>query len=196
MKINKTIYPLGLKKFTSIFCLLILFLATACEQQSVGVEQGGQTIDINLNIFLGLKAVPDDGTEQERKVTSLRVYAFHANGYLDKMEYVQRATGLTGNPYVMDMTVFSGQKTFCLVANEPSRLTSALSDVKSQLELQALTMQTSDITFGDPSQVLLPMTSTTSVTITPNQTAPVSLSLERAVAKVEMTFIKIPTIRM
>lgn len=181
---------MGLKKLTAIFCLLLLFVATACEQQSAGVATDEQTVDINLNIFLGLKAVPDNGTEQERKVTSLRVYAFHPNGYLDKMEYVENATGLTGNPYVMDMTVFSGQKIFCLIANEPSRLTSVLSSIKNRWDLQALTMQTSDFTFNDPVQGLLPMTSTTSATITSNHTTPVNLSLERAVAKTEIKIIK------
>lgn len=192
MKRTKYIYPSHLGQLNSLFALLalfVLFFTTGCEQYSTEVAQDKPSVNLSLNIFLGLQATSDDGTQQERKVTSLRVYAFHANGYLDKMTY-DPINGLTSEPYVKEMTVFPGKKTFCLVANEPSRLSASLANIKNIWDLQALTLEKSDITFSSSEQVLLPMTSITSVTITAGQAETVNLSLKRAVAKVELKFIK------
>lgn len=184
-----TIYTLLTKRFPLLPLLLSLltFLFACCSSEENPETDGSVPVDIDLNIYLSLKsAVPDDGTPQERLLTSLRVYVFHKNGYLDNIGYAYNASGLTGDPEIMQMTVYSGDKTFCVIGNEPSSLTSSLQNIKNLWDLQALIMNDDFNLAG----ALLPFASTEQETITPGHTAPVRIGLQRAVAKAEMKIIK------
>lgn len=170
-----------------LLLLLLAFLLTCCASADTPGADGSEPVDVDLNIYLGFKsAALYDGTPQEQLLTSLRVYVFFKNGYLDNTDYVYNASGLTGNPEIRQMTVYSGDKTFCIIGNEPSGLTSSLQNIKNLWDLQALMV--SDI-FNLPG-ALLPFTATKQETITPGHTAPIQIGLQRAVAKAEMKIIK------
>lgn len=184
---NISIYT-SFYKMKLLLPLLALLLA-GCIGENDTPTDDGERVDIDLNIHLGLKAaMPHDGTPQERLLTSIRVFVFHKNGYLDNTEHAANALGLTGNPEVMQLTILSGDKTFCVIGNEPAALATSLAAVRSIRELQALVMSDDFNMVGS----LIPFASTHQQTIAPGHTLPVQIGLVRAVAKAEMKLIKDP----
>lgn len=148
-------------------------------------KESAEPADIDLDVYL-TRAGTDNGTAQERLITTLRVYAFNANGYLDTQEYRSNPLGLTGTPITIPMTVLTGSKTFAVIGNEPAALATALGNVKSLAALRALLMNED---FNTPGATL-PFAVTQAETITPGHATPIQVGLQRAVAKVEMKIIK------
>lgn len=182
-----TIYTLcgrTVRRALTLLAVPALLAAAGCTGAD-SPKESGEPADIDLDIYL-TRAGTDNGTPQERLITSLRVYAFNANGYLDTQEYQFNPLGLTGTPITIPMTVLTGSKTFGVVGNEPAAMTTALAGVKSLPALRALILSED---FNIPG-VTLPFAVTQAETITPGQVTPVQMGLQRAVAKVEMKIIK------
>ena len=184
----------GTKRSLPAWLLTVLLLALlACNDSSMPNDPNiqGENVNIDLSVRFGLKDGKENGTEAERKVTSLRVYAFHANGYKDKMKRETNPAGLAGVPYTLQMTVLTGKKIFAVIGNEPAALTAKLDAVGSLHELRKVIQKTEHFTFNTAAGGNLPFASVSEEkNIDATDNAPIAIALYRAVARAEMHVIK------
>ncbi len=173
------------------FCFRLLVIMGCHTLLSCGEknpEEFGSEIDIDVHILLDGAATraTDDGTAAERTITTLRVFIFHENGYVDRMLYASNPSGLSGHPFTMRATIRSGHKTFVVVGNEPAAYTATLESATHIRQLKGLEL------ISDPGLFTtdIPFAVTVEETVLPNQSAPVEIGLIRAVAKLEMRIAK------
>lgn len=156
-------------------------------------EGGTPSLPVDLDIRVGanVRSGMDNGSAAERVIERIRVMVFYkSSGLLDVQGYDEHPGGFTIVPVQLNLTVQSGEKIFCVIANEPPVLKGTLDGIKKLNEVTALSMQ-DEHTYNIPG-ALLPMTLKKQELILPGRDAgdPVELPVARALGKVRMKIIK------
>ena len=170
-----------------------LFLGLSGLLHSCVVKNDNPETAVDLRFHVDSRAVTEPGTPAEDKITSIRLMVFNWNGKLEVKEYKTDPAGFTSVPVEVDVTVLSGRKTFCIIANEPDITTPLLDAVATIDELRAIRFGDHTI-YNDGSAPALPMTAmkTEYISGTRDVTDPLRMTLKRAVGKVRMSITKEP----
>lgn len=179
----RTTKPIRIALVLGLCCML-----SSCVVRNEHVPE----VPVDLKFRMNSRTNTEAGTGFEHAFSSVRVMAFHPDGTLDTQE---RLTGLdtSAEPAVnMDMTVRSGHKTFCVIANEPAAFTAALDAATKLSDIRNLDIP-DYVTPAGP----MAMTRTTTQYVSPFQTPdePVNITLLRMVGKVRMKITKEPSNR-
>ena len=210
---NKTSY---LKQVLNL-CLLASFALVqyACVQEGLPSNAKAELVDVDLSVSLGITSDQDitneqtnPGTTKERNIGIRRIYAFKANGSLDKMEIK------TPEPYdyfpldkdkmEMEMTVQSGPKRFVVIANESKAtdVKTKLNQITSITELYKVLYKNEHFEFNsttepDKNGNLLPLSAVSEPVyikrkeeLVDNQKQAIGVRIGRSVAKLELELKK------
>lgn len=173
---------------------IALLLGLLLPLQACVVKNGDQGAPVDLRFEVDSRAGTEQGSQAENKITSIRLMVFNSSGSLDIQELKTDPSGFTSVPVEIDVTVMSGHKTFCAIANEPDGTTALLDAVSKLSDLTAISFG-DHTTYNDGSGSPLPMTAMKTEYISQERDAsdPLQLILKRAVGKVRMNIIKEPS---
>lgn len=169
----------------------ILLFGLSCLFTSCVIKNDNPALPVDLRFEVDSRGNTEQGLPAENKITSIRLLVFNSGGNLEMKEHRTDQDGFTSVPIEIDVTVLSGYKTFCIVANESDDATLRLDAVTKLTDL--LTIDFGDHTaYNDGSERPLPMTAmkTEYISGTRNATEPLQLSLKRVVGKVRMEITK------
>lgn len=179
-----------MRQLRYIYGLLLLASLWGCTREKAEFAAG---IPVDLEVRVGAtRALTEAGSADECRIERIRVMVFFRdNGALDAQIYDEHPGGFTSVPITKDMTVMSGDKVFCVIANEPTELKNTLDDITALNDLLALTV--ADETKYNTAGESLLMTVVRETRILVHHTDPVLLPIARAVGKVRMKLEKDPS---
>lgn len=171
----------------------MLILGLSCLLHSCVVKNDNAGTPVDLRFEVDSRAATEAGTSAENIITSIRLMVFNSGGKLEVQERKTDPVGFTSVPVEVDVTVLSGHKTFCVIANEPDATTPELDAVTRLSDLQTISFG-DHMTYNDGSALPLPMTvmKTEYITESRNASDPLQLILKRVVGKVRMSITKEP----
>lgn len=177
-----------LKTIRNILCMLA-WGYICCSCLNSGEVCPALPVDLDLQVGMTYASY-QNGNTAENRLERLRVMVFHRSGGLDAQIYNPAVGGIT--PVDMNLTIESGNKVFVVIGNEPLSLTPTLNnDIKKLHELDAL-IWSDETTYNQPG-AFLPFTKKHLETVSPGQTSPVRIGIQRAVGKVQMNISKEPS---
>lgn len=178
-----------MKQLRYIYGLLLLVCLWGCSREN-GESAAGIPVDLKVRVG-ATRSMTETGSADERRIERIRVLVFFRdNGMLDTQVYDEQSGGFSTVPIIKDITVMSGDKVFCVIANEPTELKNTLDDIDELDDLLALTV--ADETKYNTAGESLLMTLVREAHISIHHTDPVELPIARAVGKVRMKLEKDP----
>ena len=169
------IYSINMK-YRILFFALLAFACCACQREPAPGDGGELTVNLvgaaDTKAIIGASAA-------EKKVNSLNVYVFNANGLLDCSHACETAELSAGKTVLKD--VRTGSKTVYALANFQGTPLAAANACATQAELEQVTFQ-----LGDNKTDGLLMTASASAVVTAGSGGSATLELTRPVARVAL----------